>query len=82
MDRGAWWAGVHGVSRSRTRLSDLAAAAAALPRQCQIVPWLRHAVCGSTRLVALKLTIFYQRSFPSYFTLFEIGLCLTVHAIL
>ena len=22
MDRGAWWAAVHGVSRSRTRLSD------------------------------------------------------------
>ena len=23
MDRGAWWATVHGVARSRTRLSDL-----------------------------------------------------------
>ena len=22
MDRGAWWAAVHGVARSRTRLSD------------------------------------------------------------
>ena len=22
MDRGAWWAAVHGVDRSRTRLSD------------------------------------------------------------
>ena len=22
MDRGAWWAAVHGVSKSRTRLSD------------------------------------------------------------
>ena len=22
MDRGAWWAAVHGVTRSRTRLSD------------------------------------------------------------
>ena len=22
MDRGAWWAGVHGVANSRTRLSD------------------------------------------------------------
>ena len=29
MDRGAWWAAVHGVAKSRTRLSDLAAAAAA-----------------------------------------------------
>ena len=29
MDRGAWWAAVHGVSESRPRLSDLAAAAAA-----------------------------------------------------
>ena len=28
MDGGAWWAAVHGVARSRTRLSDLAAAAA------------------------------------------------------
>ena len=24
MDRGAWWAAVHGVAGSRTRLSDLA----------------------------------------------------------
>ena len=23
MDRGAWWATVHGVTKSRTRLSDL-----------------------------------------------------------
>ena len=23
MDRGTWWAAVHGVARSRTRLSDL-----------------------------------------------------------
>ena len=29
MDGGAWWAAVHGVAQSRTRLSDLAAAAAA-----------------------------------------------------
>jgi len=29
MDGGAWWAAVHGVAKSRTRLSDLAAAAAA-----------------------------------------------------
>ena len=28
-DRGAWWASVYGVAQSRTRLSDLAAAAAA-----------------------------------------------------
>ena len=28
-DRGAWWAAVHGVAQSWTRLSDLAAAAAA-----------------------------------------------------
>ena len=27
-DRGAWWAAVYGVAQSRTRLSDLAAAAA------------------------------------------------------
>ena len=26
MDGGAWWAAVHGVAKSRTRLSDLAAA--------------------------------------------------------
>ena len=25
MDREAWWAAVHGVAQSRTRLSDLAA---------------------------------------------------------
>ena len=29
MGRGAWWATVHGVTQSWTRLSDLAAAAAA-----------------------------------------------------
>ena len=28
-DRGAWWAAVYGVAQSRTRLNDLAAAAAA-----------------------------------------------------
>ena len=28
MDRGAWWAAVHGVEKSRARLSDIAAAAA------------------------------------------------------
>ena len=28
MDGGAWWAAVHGVPKSRARLSDLAAAAA------------------------------------------------------
>ena len=28
MDRGAWWAAVYGVAQSRTRLSDLAVAAA------------------------------------------------------
>ena len=27
MDGGAWWAAVHGVAKSQTRLSDLAAAA-------------------------------------------------------
>ena len=26
VDRGAWWAAVHGVTKSRTQLSDLAAA--------------------------------------------------------
>ena len=31
MDRRAWWATVYGVAQSRTRLSDLAAAAAAFP---------------------------------------------------
>ena len=29
MDGGAWWAAVHGVAKSRTRLSKLAASAAA-----------------------------------------------------
>ena len=29
MDRGVWWATVHGIAKSRTLLSDLAAAAAA-----------------------------------------------------
>ena len=29
MGGGAWWAAVHGVAQSRTRLSDLAPAAAA-----------------------------------------------------
>ena len=27
MDRGAWWAAAHGVAKSQTRVSDLAAAA-------------------------------------------------------
>ena len=29
MDRGAWWAAIYGVTQSRTRLKQLAAAAAA-----------------------------------------------------
>jgi len=29
MDGGAWWAAIHWVTKSQTRLSDLAAAAAA-----------------------------------------------------
>ena len=33
MDKRAWWATVHGVAQSRTRLSDLAAAAA----QCLVL---------------------------------------------
>ena len=31
MDGGAWWAAVHGVAKSQTRLSDLAVAAAVGP---------------------------------------------------
>ena len=34
MGRGAWWAAVHGVSKSRTRLSDLAAVVAAVCIKC------------------------------------------------
>ena len=32
MDGEAWWAAVHGVAKSQIRLSDLAAAAAAVQR--------------------------------------------------
>ena len=35
MDGGAWWAAVHGVAKSRTRLSDLAPAAAAREARCK-----------------------------------------------
>ena len=39
MDRGAWWAAVHGVANSQTRLSDSAAAAACstlmIPNNCR-----------------------------------------------
>ena len=45
MDRGAWWATVHGVAKSRTRLSDFtffhssaAAAAAKLLQSCLCDP--------------------------------------------
>ena len=31
MDRGAWWATVHGVTKSQTRLSDLAHTGTELP---------------------------------------------------
>ena len=40
-NRGAWWAAVHGVTQSRTQLSDLAAAAPA-PQQCCIQARPRH----------------------------------------
>ena len=32
VDKGAWWAAVYGVAQSRTRRSDLAAAAAAMKK--------------------------------------------------
>ena len=35
-DRGAWWAAVYGAAQSRTRLSDLAAAAAAMVVTLQV----------------------------------------------
>ena len=39
MDRGAWWATVHGVANSQTQLSDSAAAAACstlmIPNNCR-----------------------------------------------
>ena len=38
MDGGAWWAAVHGVAKSQTRLSDLAAEAAAACSVTQSYP--------------------------------------------
>ena len=41
-DREAWWAAVYGVTQSRTRLSDLAAAAAEvqhMSREPRAEPW-------------------------------------------
>ena len=40
MDGGAWWAAVHGVAQSRTRLSDLAAAAAEAGTSVCFLQWL------------------------------------------
>ena len=37
-DEGAWWAAVHGVAQSRTRLRDLAAGAAAWHKMWSIFP--------------------------------------------
>ena len=42
MDRGAWWATVHGVAKSRTRLSDFT---------------FTFRVVVRTQLVALQLTV-------------------------
>ena len=38
IDEGAWWAAVHGVAKSRTQLSDLAAAAAYLKSEKAMAP--------------------------------------------
>ena len=37
--RGAWWAAVHGVAKSRTQLSDLAAAAEGISKE---ETWVRR----------------------------------------
>ena len=45
MDRGAWWATVHGVAKSRTLLSDLAhknAKTAALTGTLLYLKWITH----------------------------------------
>ena len=47
MDRGAWWATVHGVTKSRTRLSNLAC----VPLPCTLVDFTQQTVqilvCGT-----------------------------------
>ena len=56
MDRGAWWAALHGVAKSQTRLSDETTRAsqtkastndAKTPAQAQGTPWVLHPALGS-----------------------------------
>ena len=66
MDGEVWWAAVHGVAKSRTRLSDLAAAAAAactqLPTHIQdsyvlSLQFLGHFACLLAFLFDAKLLL-------------------------
>ena len=57
-DGGAWWAAVSGVAQSRTRLSDLAAAAAVPPNL-----WYRWSLC-------LSLLFFFFYDFAKFTSIF------------
>ena len=45
MDRGAWWATLHGVAMSQTRLSDLIQVGHSFPskEKCLLISWLQSA---------------------------------------
>ena len=45
MDRGAWWAAVHGVAKSRTRLKRLSMHACALKSECSVEQRPLETVC-------------------------------------
>ena len=57
MDAGAWWAAVYGVAQSRTRLSDLAAAALSCVCLClRVVSRSAHLVQGSALVLGGRKT--------------------------
>ena len=48
MDRGAWWATVHGVTKSQTRLKGLSTLAPKQPKCLSTEEWMKRMWCTYT----------------------------------
>ena len=64
MDGGAWWAAVHGVAKSRTRLSDFTFAFTVLTARAWVQSLVRELRSHRPRRVVKKKKIKDQEPFP------------------
>ena len=69
MDRGAWWATVHGVTKSRTRLEQLSNHSTSLPkkdlRNIQLylgfpIIWIKPSLCQHSCLLFCSTLFFFS----------------------